>query len=646
MPSVLARNHEISSNTSDIIENRCKGKGIWAMADTNEKAAIEAVANGTDENAILDETARRASEKAALVWGIADVLRGLYKPIDYGKVILPMTIVKRFHDCLAKTHDKVVETNEQMADLEVREGFLRRASGYEFYNTSKFTWNTLLADPSNIESNFRDYLAGFSENVQDVLFKNGMKFDNEIDTLVDHNLLYQIVKEFSGDKGDFSPEHVTEPDMGSIFENLVARFSEMDDAGEHFTSRDIIYLMTDLTIAADPRVFDGGHIRKTVYDGSMGTSQMLSCMRERLQALDADANVTTFGQELNPFTYAIAKASALIRGENANNMRAGNTYDEDRFSGYQFDYVIQNPPFGISFAAQADAIKAEHAMGADGRFPTALPGTGDGQTLFVLNGLAKLKDDGIMAIVQDASPLYKGAPGRAEDDYRRYILENDWLDAIVQLSTDSFVNTGIAIYIWLFDKDKNPSHKGRVLLVDAKDATVKRRKNIGNKRNDITKVCRDLIVKAYGEYHSGEWNDTAEDGHAIRVEAKLFDTVDFGFNRITVLTPERDENGNIILDKKGRPKAVTDEKGKRITDTEDVPMDEDIDAYMEREVEPYNPGAFYDKRKIQPGYTIPFTRAFYKYKELESADVIAQRVLQHEQTLAESLKALFGGENK
>lgn len=595
-----------------------------------------------NERELQVTTTKQATEKAALVWSIADTLRGLYKPVEYGRVILPMTIVKRFHDCLLPTHEKVLETAKRTVGLDVRDGFLRRASGYDFYNTSSFTWETLLADPAGIEENFTDYLQGFSENVQDILFQSGMKFDNEIRTMADSGVLYQVVKDFGGSKGDFGPDKVTEVEMGGIFENLVSRFSETDEAGEHFTSRDIVYLMTDLVIAADSRVFEGDHIRRLVYDGSMGTSQMLSCMRERLLALDSEADVQTFGQELNPFTFAIAKASALIRGEDADNMRRGNTYDNDQFPGYKFDYVIQNPPFGISFAAQQAAIKAEHAKGSEGRFPCELPAVGDGQTLFALNGLAKLKDEGIMAIVQDASPLYKGKPGKGEDDYRRYILENDWLDAIIQLSTDSFVNTGIATYIWLFDKDKPESHRGKVLLVDASNAFVKRRKGIGNKKNNITRMCRDLIIKAYGNWADGACEGTAEDGSAVSVEAKLFDSMEFGFDRITVYTPGRDKNGDVVRDRKGKPVAKTDGGGKKATDTEDVPLGEDIDAYMEREVEPYNPGAWYDKKKVQRGYTIPFMRAFYKYKELEPTEAIAKRIVVHEKELEASLEALFG----
>lgn len=590
----------------------------------------------------LDDVGRTAQEKASLIWSIADTLRGLYKPAEYGRVILPMTVIKRFHDCLLPTRDQVLATHTKIKHLEVKDGFLRKASGYDFYNTSRFTWASLVADADNIESNFKDFLQGFSDNVQEILFGSGMDFEPEIAKMAANGVLYQVISDFGGTKGDFSPARVSEVDMGYIFENLVRRFSEGDEAGEHFTSRDIVYLMTDLVIAADPRVFDGEHIQKTVYDGSMGTSQMLSCMRERLHALDGDAVVTTFGQELNPFTFAIAKASALIRGEDAANMRRGNTYNEDQFKGYEFDYVIQNPPFGINFSAQLPDIKAEHAKGDAGRFPCELPAVGDGQTLFALNGLAKLKDDGIMAIVQDASPLYKGAPGKGEDDYRRYVLENDWLEAIVQLPNDAFYNTGIATYVWLFNKEKPAEHADEVLLIDASQCFVKRRKAIGFKRVDMTQTCCDLITRAFGAWKTGEWSDEVDNGTTVTVKAKRFKTVDFGFNRITVNTPARDADGNIIRNNRGAVQIATGEDGKKLTDTEDVPLDQDIDDYVAREVEPYNPGAFIDRKKTVVGYTIPFTRAFYEYKELEPADDIALRILEHEKSLEASLEALFG----
>ena len=379
-------------------------------------------------------------EKASLIWSAADTLRGPYKPHEYGLVILPMTVIKRFHDCLAPTHEAVLAAADKYKAFAVKDGFLREASGYPFYNTSKFTFETLNADPENIEDNFKDYINGFSDNVQDILAR--MKFADQIERLSDPDapLLYQIICDFCKPQADMSPDKIRAVDMGYIFENLIQRFSESydEDAGAHFTSRDIVYLMTDLLIQADSHVFDGDRITKTVYDQTMGTSQMLGCTEERLRQLDAEARVTCYGQEFNPFTFGIAKASALIRGEDDANMRFGDTLSADKFDDFKFDYCISNPPFGDPWNPQAAAVEKEFKTAGGGRFPVEkLPAKGDGQMLFVLNGLSKLKDDGVMAIIQDASPLYKGKPGSGEDGIRRYVLENDWLDAIVQLPCDS-----------------------------------------------------------------------------------------------------------------------------------------------------------------------------------------------------------------
>ncbi|ERL12106.1 N-6 DNA Methylase [Coriobacteriaceae bacterium BV3Ac1] len=579
-------------------------------------------------------------EKASLIWAAADTLRGPYKPHEYGLVILPMTIIKRFNDCLAPTHDAVLAAAEKYKALAVKDGFLRDASGYPFYNTSKFTFEKLKADPENIEDNFRDYLNGFSDNVQDILTR--MKFSDQIERLSDPDapLLYQVVCDFCKPQADMTPDKIKAVDMGYIFENLIQRFSESynEDAGAHFTSRDIVYVMTDLLIQADPHVFDGERITKTVYDQAMGTSQMLGCTEERLRQLDAEARVTCYGQEFNPFTFGIAKASALIRGKDDTNMRFGDTLSADKFEGFKFDYCISNPPFGDPWNPQAAAVEKEFKTAGGGRFPVEkLPAKGDGQMLFVLNGLSKLKDDGVMAIIQDASPLYKGKPGSGEDSIRRYVLENDYLDAIVQLPCDSFYNTGIATYVWLFSKAKVPEHRDHVLLIDASQCFEKRRKGIGDKKNDITKSSRDLIVQAYSEYRDGTWVGDGSNGQELTVEARLMQTVEFGFNRVVVEAPVVDEDGEPILNKRGKMQA---DKAKE--DTEDIPLTQDIDAYIEREVRPYNKHAWVDKKKTKVGYTIPFTRVFYKYTELEPADEIAKRILEHEKTLERNLEALFG----
>lgn len=570
------------------------------------------------------------SEKATLIWNVADMLRGPFKPHEYGLVILPMTVVKRFHDCLLPTHAKVLETYEKVKDLEVVDGFLTRASGYQFYNISKYTFETLLADPENIETNFRDYLAGFSGNVQDVLAK--FDFDNIIKRMVESNTLYLVIKEFNSAKGYLGPDKISAVDCGYVFEDLVRRFNESygEEAGAHFTSRDIIYLMTDILLSDTG--FNGQNI--TVYDMAMGTSQMLSCMEERIHALDEDAVVTCFGQEFNPSTFAIAKADMMIRGGDPNNMRFGDTLSDDQFKGYKFDRIISNPPFGIDWKREQKAVEAEAKLGEAGRFAPGLPKISDGQQLFVLNGLAKLADDGKMAIVQNGSPLFSGDAGSGPSNIRQYILENDWLDAIIQLSTDQFMNTGITTYIWVLAKDKPSYRTGKVQLIDASHCYETRRKSIGTKRNDITDYCRDMIVKAYGEFTQGVFGD--KDG--IYCESKIFDAVEFGYNKIVVERPLLDENGKPVL-KKG--KKVADPS---LRDTENVPMDEDIDAYFAREVLPYAPDAWIDKSKTKVGYEIPMTRYFYEYKKPEDSDAILNRIIGLEAEISESLKNLFNTE--
>lgn len=567
------------------------------------------------------------AEKSTVIWNVADMLRGPFKPHEYGLVILPMTVVKRFHDCLLQTHDKVLETYEKVKNLEVIDGFLTRASDCQFYNISKYTFDTLLADPENIEANFRDYLAGFSGNVQDVLAK--FDFDNIIKRMVESNTLYLVIKEFNSQKGYLGPDKISAVDCGYIFEDLVRRFNESygEEAGAHFTSRDIIYLMTDILLA-DTK-FNGQNI--TVYDMAMGTSQMLSCMEERIHALDEEATVTCFGQEFNPSTFAIAKADMMIRGGDPNNMRFGDTLSEDQFKGYKFDRIISNPPFGIDWKREQKAVEAEAKLGEAGRFAPGLPKISDGQQLFVLNGLAKLADDGKMAIIQNGSPLFSGDAGSGPSNIRQYILENDWLDAIIQLSTDQFMNTGISTYIWVLSKDKPSFRAGKVQLIDASHCYEPRRKSIGTKRNDITNYCRELIVKAYGEFADGVFGDK----NSIYCESKIFDSVEFGYNKIVVERPLLDESGKPVL-KKGKPVADAN-----LRDTENVPLVEDIDAYFAREVLPYAPDAWIDKSKTKVGYEIPMTRYFYEYQKPEASDDILSRIIGLEEEISASLKELL-----
>ena len=573
-------------------------------------------------------------EKATVIWNIANALFGYFKPHEYGLVILPMTVVKRFHDCLLPTHDAVLAQYEKVKNLAVVEGFLTRASGYQFYNTSKYTFESLLTDPESIETNFRDYLAGFSANVQDVLAK--FDFDNIIKRMVECNSLYLVIKEFASQKGYLGPDKISAVDCGYIFEDLVKRFSESygEEAGAHFTSRDIIYLMTDLLLS-DADLSGSGSI--TVYDMAMGTSQMLSCMEERIHEMNEDMEVSCFGQELNPSTFAIAKADMMIRGGDPNNMRFGDTLSEDQFPGYTFQYIISNPPFGIDWKREQKAVEAEAAKGELGRFSPGLPKISDGQQLFLLNGLAKLASNGKMAIIQNGSPLFTGDAGSGPSNIRQYILENDWLDAIIQLSTDMFMNTGISTYIWVLCKDKPSYRAGKVQLIDASHCFEARRKSIGTKRNDITDLCRDLIVQAYGDYrHDAVYGDKS----GVYCHSKIYGTEEFGYNKIVVERPMRNADGSIVT-KRGKPEADPS-----LRDTENVPLVEDIDAYFAREVLPYAPDAWIDKKKTKVGYEIPMTRYFYEYQAPEAAEDILSRIVGLEEEIAACLKNLFSKEEQ
>lgn len=559
---------------------------------------------GTEE--LSKRTTVNIQEKANLIWAIADKLVGTYKPHEYGNVILPMCVIKRFSDTLAETKDKVLKVNADLdkRGLLVKDGFLKTASGYDFYNTSQFTFEGLLGDADNIADNFRSYLNHFSTNVIDIIEK--FDFDKEITKLSHNGILYNVIAEFCTKKAYMGADEISAVDMGYIFEELVRKFSESYDeqAGAHFTARDIIYLMAEILVAPQRKQIAEDGITASIYDMAMGTSQMLDCLSEKLHEIDPDASLTEFGQELNEQTFAIAKANMLIKGGNAENMKHGNTLSDDKFEGYKFDYIISNPPFGIEWKNEKSAVEAESKRGDAGRFGAGLPAIGDSQQLFVLNGVAKLKDTGRMAIIQNGSPLFKGDAGSGEAGIRGYLLENDWLEAIIQIPNDMFYNTGIATYIWVITKDKAVQRTGKVQLIDASKCSVKRRKPIGNKRNEFTDECLYLITQAYNDFKDGRYIDST---NGLEVEVKIKDNEDFKYRKVVVERPITDESGKPIL-KKGKPQA---DSAKR--DTESIPWKEDVETYMQKNVYPYAPDAWIDEKKTKIGYEIPFTREFYKY---------------------------------
>lgn len=584
------------------------------------------------------QTTINVQEKANLIWAIADKLVGVYKPHEYGNVILPMCVVKRFEDTLAPTKQKVLDMNKQLdADgITVKQGFLEKAAGQKFYNLSPFTFETLLSDPENIRENFESYLNHFSENVIDVIHR--MKFQQEIETMAENGLLYLVIKEFCTEKAYLGADKVSSVDMGYIFEELVRKFSESYDehAGAHFTARDIINLMTELLVGEDEERLEEEGITATIYDMAMGTSQMLGCMSDRLLEIDPDADITTYGQELNEQTFAIAKADTLIKGGNADNMRQGDTLGDDKFDGYKFDYIISNPPFGIEWKTSKAAVEAENKKGAAGRFEPGLPAIGDGQQLFLLNGVAKLKDTGRMAIIQNGSPLFKGDAGSGESNIRGYLLENDWLEAIVQLPNDLFYNTGIATYIWVITRNKPAERQGKVQLIDASQCYEKRRKPLGNKRVEITETARQLIMQAYHAFDDGVVTQTAADGTEIRVESKVRENDYFKYSKLFIMNPERDVEGNVVKDKKGKP--VFD---KALNDTEIIPWLTDKDEYLQKNVAPYSPDFVVDEKKTKIGYEIPFTREFYKYTPLKPSAEIFEELKTLEQQESELMEKLL-----
>ena len=551
----------------------------------------------TKTEELQKRTTVNIQEKANLIWAIADKLVGTYKPHEYGNVVLPMCVIKRFSDTLAPTKQAVLDAYELYAvkrKLAVYDGFLRDAAGFDFYNTSRFTFDGLLADADNIADNFRSYLNHFSKNVIDIIEK--FDFDKEISKMEHNGILYNVIAEFCSKKAYMGADAISAVDMGYIFEELVRKFSESYDeqAGAHFTARDIIYLMAELLIAEQSDTLRKQGVTASIYDMAMGTSQMLDCLGEKLREIDPDAQLTEFGQELNEQTFAIAKSNLLIKGGQADNMQHGNTLSDDKFDGYRFDYIISNPPFGIEWKNEKSAVEAEHRRGSAGRFAAGLPAIGDSQQLFMLNGVAKLKDNGRMAIIQNGSPLFKGDAGSGESEIRGYLLENDWLEAIVQIPNDMFYNTGIATYIWIVTKNKSAQRVGKVQLIDASHCCHKRRKTIGNKRNEFTDDCIALIRKAYLAFA----DDVFEESDLL-VEVKIKDNEDFKFRKVTVI----------------------DGKDK---DFETIPWKEEIEDYMQRNVYPYLPKAKVDPKKTKIGYEIPFTREFYKYvAPRKSEDIFA-----------------------
>ena len=476
-------------------------------------------------------------------------------------------------------------------------------------------------------------MQGFSDNVKDIIAR--FEFDKEISKMTENDLLFTIISEFNSKKANMSPKIMTSQDMGYIFEELIRKFSESYDeqAGAHFTARDIIYLMTELLVAPEKDLIKAKGCNKTAYDMTMGTSQMLACLEEKLKLINENSHLMCFGQEFNPETYAIAKSDMLIKGGNAENMKFGDTLSNDQFEDTTFDYIISNPPFGIDWKKEKEAVEKEAKLGFSGRFGPGLPSIGDGQLLFMLNGVKKLKANGRMAIIQNGSSLFNGDAGSGPSEIRRYLFENDLVEAIIQLPNDLFYNTGIATYIWVITKAKIEQRSGKVQLIDASKCYEKRRKNIGSKRVDLSDECIKLIMKSYNEFLNKEYDEKG-----LVVESKVFVNSYFGYTKVVVETPIIDGNGKPVL-KKGKPQPDSSKK-----DTEIIPLLDDINDFFKTNVIPYNPLAWMDRSKDKIGYEIPFTRIFYKFVDPKSSDEIFNDIKGLELEESRLMKELFGHE--
>ena len=573
----------------------------------------------------------KITNKAALIWAIADKITGVYKPHEYGKVILPLTVIKRFDSILEETKSDVLAAFEKCRDMDndiMRNEILTKASGHPFYNTSKYTLRTLLDDPDHIDDNFASYINAFSPNVCEIIEKFEFAKD-ELPKMREYGLLFTVLQEFGTDKADMHPSRVSDIEMGYIFEELIRRFSESynEEAGQHYTPREVIELMVHILLNFDNAMLSSKEAR-TIYDPACGTGGMLSIASEYIKKHNSSAAFLCFGQEINPETYAIAKADMLIKGENDSLIRSGNTLSDDQFPNQTFNYIISNPPFGREWKKEKASVEKEAKLTREngGRFFMGLPAIGDSQMLFLSNAVAKMKpvEEGgsRVAIVHNGSPLFTGDAGSGPSDIRKYLLENDLLEAIIALPNDIFYNTGIATYIWVLSNNKEKRRMGKVQLINANGLYEKRRKSLGNKRNDIPQTAIDEIAKIYGDFRENKLS-------------KIFKNEDFGYRKVVVERPLRDESGKPIL-KKGKVQADP-----KLRDTENIPLSEDVAEYMKREVLPYAPDAWIDESKTKIGYEIPFTRYFYEYTPPVPSEEIKREILQIESELKGSIERIF-----
>lgn len=550
---------------------------------------------------------------SSFIWSVADLLRGDFKQSEYGKVILPFTVLRRLDCVLEPTKEAVLveKAMREKAGLNP-EPFLLKKSGQFFYNTSPLDLGKLMGDQDHIGENLRAYMQAFSPAVRDIF--ESFEFHTQIDKLAKSGLLYMVAEKFT--TIDLHPDKVSNAEMGAVFEELIRKFAELSNetAGEHFTPREVIRLMVNLLFIEDDAALTKPGVVRSLYDPTAGTGGMLSVADEHLSSLNPNARLVMYGQELNPESYAICKADMLIKGQDIANIIFGNTLSADGLSGKVFDYALSNPPFGVEWKKIEKEIRKEaESQGYNGRFGPGLPRVSDGSLLFLLHLVSKMRpavDGGSrFGIVLNGSPLFTGGAGSGESEIRRYMLENDLVEAIIALPTDMFYNTGISTYIWIVSNRKPQARKGKVQLINASSFWQKMRKSLGSKRKELSANHIDDITRLFGNF---EELTRQVDGNPVPI-SRIFANDAFGYHTITVERPERDPDGKVVLATKGKGKGkpLPDSS---LRDTENVPLSDDIAAYFNREVRPHAPDAWIDTDKTKVGYEIPFNRHFYVFK--------------------------------
>ncbi|MBI1686449.1 type I restriction-modification system subunit M [Caulobacter hibisci] len=605
---------------------------------------------------------------SAFIWSVADLLRGDYKQSDYGKVILPFTVLRRLDCVLEATKPAVLEELAKREAAGVNpEPFLLRAAKQSFYNTSRLDMARLVGDPDHIAANLYAYIQAFSPAVRDIFER--FEFFTQVDKLAKAGLLYQVTEKFA--RIDLHPEAVDNHQMGLAFEELIRKFAELSNetAGEHFTPREVIGLMVSLLFVEDDDALSKPGVVRTIYDPTAGTGGMLSVAEERLTEHNPGARLTMFGQELNDESYAICKADMLIKGQDVGNIIPGNTLSDDGHVGRKFDYMLSNPPFGVEWKKVEKVVRAEHEQqGFAGRFGPGLPRVSDGSLLFLLHLLSKMRpaqDGGSrFGIVLNGSPLFTGGAGSGESEIRRYLLENDLVEAIVALPTDMFYNTGIATYVWIVSNRKPAARKGQLQLIDASGFWKKMRKGLGSKRKEMGEDHIALVTQLFGDFveaqiatvidadgketgrivvRAGEAPPVAPEGGKVKLAplSRIFANETFGYRTITVERPLLDETGVPVVGQKGKNKGKPVADSAR-RDTENVPLTEDVDAYFAREVLPHAPDAWIDEDKTKAGYEIPFNRHFYVFeppRDLTEIDADLREVTDRIKAMIEGLAA-------